>query len=83
MISNWVKEMGVDAGCEMCLITEIANDRLTREVMEGEELAVELAQERARYRREARHWKNVAAMALVALACMFAVLVVLGVEKVI
>ena len=55
MISNWVKEMGIDAGCEMCLITEIANDRLAREVMEGEELAVELAQERARYRNEARH----------------------------
>ena len=77
MISNWVKEMGVDAGCEMCLITEIANDRLAREVMEGEELAVELAQERARYRREARHWKQVAAMALVSLAGVF-VLVVVG-----
>ena len=77
MISNWVKEMGVDAGCEMCLITEIANDRLAREVMEGEELAVELAQERARYRREARHWKQVAALALVSLAGVF-VLVVVG-----
>ena len=63
MISNWVKEMGIDAGCEMCLITEIANDRLAREVMEGEELAVELAQERARYRREARLWQNVSALA--------------------
>lgn len=77
MISNWVKEMGIDAGCEMCLITEIANDRLEREVAEGEELAVELAQERARYRREARHWKQVAAMALVSLAGVF-VLVVVG-----
>ena len=77
MISNWVKEMGIDAGCEMCLITEIANDRLAREVMEGEELAVELAQERARYRREARHWKQVAALALVSLAGVF-VLVVVG-----
>ena len=77
MISNWVKEMGIDAGCEMCLITEIANDRLTREVMEGEDLAVELAQERARYRREARHWKQVAALALVSLAGVF-VLVVVG-----
>ena len=77
MISNWVKEMGIDAGCEMCLITEIANDRLAREVMEGEDLAVELAQERARYRREARHWKQVAALALVSLAGVF-VLVVVG-----
>ena len=77
MISNWVKEMGIDAGCEMCLITEIANDRLAREVMEGEELAVELAQERARYWREARHWKQVAALALVSLAGVF-VLVVVG-----
>ena len=77
MISNWVKEMGIDAGCEMCLITEIANDRLEREVAEGEELAVELAQERARYRREARHWKQVAALALVSLAGVF-VLVVVG-----
>lgn len=77
MISNWVKEMGIDAGCEMCLITEIANDRLTREVMEGEDLAVKLAQERARYRREARHWKQVAALALVSLAGVF-VLVVVG-----
>ena len=77
MISNCVKEMGIDAGCEMCLITEIANDRLAREVMEGEELAVELAQERARYRNEARHWKQVAALALVSLAGVF-VLVVVG-----
>lgn len=77
MISNWVKEMGIDAGCEMCLVTELANDRLAREVMEGEELAVELAQERARYRREARHWKQVAALALVSLAGVF-VLVVVG-----
>jgi hypothetical protein len=77
MISNWVKEMGIDAGCEMCLITEIANDRLAREVAEGEELAVKLAQERARYRREARHWKQVAALALTALAGVF-VLVVVG-----
>jgi len=77
MISNWVKEMGIDAGCEMCLVTELANDRLTREVAEGEDLAVELAQERARYRDEARHWQNVAALALVALAGVF-VLVVIG-----
>ena len=77
MISNWVKEMGIDAGCEMCLVTELAHDRLAREVMEGEELAVELAQERARYRREARHWKQVAALALVSLAGVF-VLVVVG-----
>ena len=78
MISNWVKECGIDVGgCEWCLLTEIANDRLTREVMEGEELAVELAQERARYRNEARHWKQVAALALVALAGVF-VLVVIG-----
>ena len=77
MISNWVKEMGIDAGCEMCLVTEIANGRLTREVMEGEELAVELAQERARYRDQARHWKNVSALALTALAGVF-VLVVVG-----
>ena len=78
MTSNWVKECGVDVGgCEWCLVTEIANDRLAREVMEGEELAVELAQERARYRREARHWKQVAALALVSLAGVF-VLVVVG-----
>jgi len=77
MISNWVKECGIDAGCEMCLVTEIANDRLTREVMEGEDLAVELAQERARYRNEARHWKHVSALALTALAGVF-VLVVFG-----
>ena len=76
MISNWVKEMGIDAGCEMCLVTELANDRLAREVMEGEELAVELAQERARYRREARHWKQVAALALVSLAGVFVRVVV-------
>lgn len=78
MTSNWVKQCGVDVGgCEWCLMTEIANDRLEREVMEGEELAVKLAQERARYRREARHWKQVAALALVSLAGVF-VLVVVG-----
>ena len=78
MTSNWVKECGVDVGgCEWCLVTEIANDRLTREVMEGEELAVELAQERARYRDEAQHWKHVSALALVSLAGVF-VLVVVG-----
>jgi hypothetical protein len=78
MTSNWVKECGIDVGgCEWCLVTEIANDRLTREVIEGEELAVKLAQERARYRDEARHWKHVAALALVALAGVF-VLVVIG-----
>ena len=78
MTSNWVKECGVDVGgCEWCLVTEIANDRLTREVNEGEDLAVKLAQERARYRDEARHWKHVAALALVALAGVF-VLVVIG-----
>lgn len=78
MTSNWVKECGVDVGgCDWCLMTEIANDRLTKEVMEGEELAVELAQERARYRDQARHWKNVAGIALVALAGVF-VLVIAG-----
>lgn len=78
MTSNWVKDCGVDVGgCEWCLVTEIANDRLTREVIEGEELAVELAQERARYLDEAQHWKNVAALALTALAGVF-VLVVFG-----
>ena len=45
--------------------------------MEGEELAVELAHERARYRDQARHWKNVSALALTALAGVF-VLVVVG-----
>ena len=78
MTRNWVKECGVDVGgCEWCLMTEIANDRLTREVMEGEDLAVELAQERAGYRDEAQHWKHVSALALVALAGVF-VLVVVG-----
>lgn len=78
MTSNWVKECGVDVGgCEWCLMTEIANDRLEREVAEGEDLAVQLAHERARYRREARHWKQVAALALVSLAGVF-VLVVVG-----
>ena len=78
MTSNWVKECGVDVGgCDWCLMTEIANDRLEREVAEGEDLAVKLAQERARYRREARHWKNVSALALTALAGVF-VLVVVG-----
>jgi len=78
MTSNWVKECGVDiGGCEWCLVTEIANDRLEREVVEGEALAVELAQERARYRDEAQHWKHVSALALVALAGVF-VLVVFG-----
>jgi len=77
MTSNWVKECGVDVGgCEWCLVTEIANDRLEREVAEGEDLAVKLAQERARYRREARHWKNVAALALVSLAGLFALVVI-------
>ena len=78
MTSNWVKECGVDVGgCEWCLVTEIANDRLEREVIEGEALAVELAQERARYRDEARHWKHVSALALTALTGVF-VLVVFG-----
>jgi hypothetical protein len=78
MTSNWVKECGVDVGgCEWCLMTEIANDRLTREVMEGEDLAVKLAQERAGYRDQAQHCKNVAALALVSLAGVF-VLVVFG-----
>jgi hypothetical protein len=44
MISNWVKECGIDVGCcEWCLMTEIANDRLTREVIEGGDLVIELA----------------------------------------
>jgi hypothetical protein len=78
MTSNWVKECGIDVGgCEWCLVTEIANDRLTREVAEGEDLAVELAQERARYRDQAQHWKHVSALALLALAGVF-VLVVIG-----
>lgn len=78
MTSNWVKECGVDVGgCEWCLVSEIANDRLEREVAEGEDLAVKLAQERTRYRDQARHWKNVAGIALVALAGVF-VLVVAG-----
>jgi len=78
MTSNWVKECGVDVGgCEWCLVTEIANDRLEREVIEGEELAVKLAQERAGYRDEAQHWKHVSALALTALAGVF-VLVVFG-----
>ena len=78
MTSNWVKQCGVDVGgCDWCLMTEIANDRLEREVAEGEDLAVELAQERARYRDQARHWKNVSALALTALAGVF-VLVVVG-----
>lgn len=78
MTSNWVKECGVDVGgCEWCLMTEIANDRLEREVAEGEDLAVKLAQDRARYRDQARHWKNVAGIALVALAGVF-VLVIAG-----
>tara|TARA_R110000868_G_scaffold375338_1_gene639836 strand:- start:289 stop:543 length:255 start_codon:yes stop_codon:yes gene_type:complete len=83
MTSNWVKDCGVDVGgCDMCLLLDVANERLTMEVAQGDALAVELARERAKYRNEARHWKNVAALALVALACLFAVLVVLGVEKV-
>jgi len=78
MTSNWFKECGVAVGgCEWCLVTEIAHDRLEREVIEGEELAVKLAQERARYRDEARHWKHVSALALTALAGVF-VLVVFG-----
>lgn len=78
MTSNWVKECGVDVGgCDWCLMTEIANDRLEREVAEGEDLAVKLAHERARYRDQARHWKNVSALALTALAGVF-VLVVVG-----
>jgi len=79
---SWVKECGIDIGCETCLVTGIENDRLTREVNEREELAVELAQERARYQREARHWKNVAGLALVSLACLFAVVLILAVNKV-
>ena len=71
---NWVKECGIDIGCETCLVTGIENDRLTREVNEGEELAVELTFERAKYRDQARQWKNVA---VVALASVF-VLVVAG-----
>ena len=78
MTSNWIKECGVAVGgCEWCLVSEIANDRLEREVAEGEDLAVELAKERARYRDEARYWKNVAGIALVALAGVF-VLVIAG-----
>jgi hypothetical protein len=56
------------------LVTEIANDRLEREVAEGEDLAVELAQERARYRDEARHWQNVAALALTGLAGLMVII---------
>ena len=75
MTRNWVKECGVDVGgCEWCLVTEIANDRLEREVIEGEELAVKLAQERARYRDQARHWKNVAALALTGLAGLMVII---------
>ena len=78
MTSNWVKECGVDVGgCDWCLMAELANDRLEREVAECKDLAVQLAHERARYRDQARHWKNVSALALVSLAGVF-VLVVVG-----
>ena len=77
MTSNWVKECGIDVGgCDWCLMTEIANDRLEREVAEGEDLAVKLAQERARYRDQARHWRHVSALALTALGGVFALVVV-------
>ena len=58
-------------------MAELANDRLKREVAECEDLAVDLAQELAWYRDQARHWKNVSALALVSLAGVF-VLVVVG-----
>ena len=75
MISNWVKECGIDVGCcEWCLMTEIANDRLTREVIEGGDLVIELALGRARYRDEARHWKGVAALALTGLAGLMVII---------
>lgn len=74
---NWLKQMGVDAGCEWCLHLEIENDRLKLEVSEGEQLAVELAQERARYRDEAKHWRVVARLALAVLVSVF-VMVVAG-----
>lgn len=78
MTSNWVKECGVDVGgCDMCLLLDVANERLTLEVAQGEALVDELAQERAKYRNEARRWKNVAAVALVALVLVF-VMVVAG-----
>jgi hypothetical protein len=56
---SWVKECGIDIGCETCLVTGIENDRLRAEVMECEELVVELAFERAKYRDQARQWKIV------------------------
>ena len=77
MTSNWMKECGVDAGCEWCLVTEIENDRLKKDVARGEALAVELAQERARYRDEAKHWRVVARLALAVLVSVF-VMVVAG-----
>ena len=79
MTSNWVKECGIDAGgCEMCMLLDVANERLTNEVMEGEELAVELAQERARYRDEARYWKFAAVVAMVVVVAQWAVVMVAG-----
>ena len=79
MTSNWVKECGVDVGgCEWCLMTEIANDRLEREVAEGEDLAVKLAQDRARYRDQARYWKFSAVVAVVVVVAQWAVVMVAG-----
>ncbi len=59
MTTNWVKDCGVDIGkCEMCLLLDVANDRLTKEVADGAALADELARERAGYRREAEKYRQ-------------------------
>jgi hypothetical protein len=57
-MANWVKECGVDAGCDTCIVNEHQNWLLKKEVAEGEALAVELAQERAKYRNDAIKYRQ-------------------------
>lgn len=83
---NWKDLKIVDpeicTGSMMCPLHEHQTALVMQEVREAVELLDDAMAERNRYREQARHWKNVAALALVSLAGLFAFMVSLGVRKV-
>lgn len=96
---NWLKKMGVDAGCTGSMMCPLHEHHLALVIQESREQAKYLMREietvtlildnvleeknkamdeSHRHRREARHWKNVAGLALTALAGVFVLAVYMG-----
>ncbi len=74
-MTNW-KALGIVdpeicTGSMMCALHEHHTALVMREVRETCELLDEALGERNRYREQARHWKNVAGLAMAALAGLF------------